>query len=215
MAERVLLTGATGFVGGHIARAFVEAGYKVRCGVRSTSDTRFLDGLTVELVPLDLGRPEDPSETIRDAEVVVHAAGITKARREGDYYAVNAEGTRRLATAAVAAGVRHFVLVSSLAARGPDASSKDGRDRPVSAYGRSKLQAEAHLRTFGDRMEVVALRPAGVYGPRDTDFLPLIKMACAGWLVVPNNSLLLQPVYAEDAARAALAATRRPVGFGP
>ena len=216
MAGRVLLSGATGFVGSHVARILVEAGYEVRCGVRATSDTTALDGLTVELVPLDLDQTNGmPAEALRDAEIVVHAAGITRARREGDYHAVNAEATRRLAAAAAAAAVRRFVLISSLAARGPDASSHDGHDRPASAYGRSKAAAEAYLRGFGDRMETVALRPAGVYGPRDTDFLPLIKLARSGWLILPNDSLLLQPIYAEDVARAVLAAARAPVGFGP
>ena len=216
MAGRVLVTGASGFVGGHLARAFVEDGYTVRCGVRATSDTRTLDGLPVERVPLDLRHPENSLVgAVRDAEIVVHAAGITRARREGDYHAINAEGTRLLAAAAAAAGVRRFVLISSLAARGPDASAGDGRDRPASAYGESKLAAEAYLRPFGDRMEIAVLRPAAVYGPRDRDFLPLIKLARAGWVSVPKEPTLLQPVYAEDVARAALAAAREPVGFGP
>jgi nucleoside-diphosphate-sugar epimerase len=211
----VLLTGATGFVGSHVARAFIEAGYEVRCGVRATSDTRAIEGLAVERVALDLDR-RIPAEALKDAEVVVHAAGITRARREDDYHAVNAVATRRLAAAAASAGVRRFVLISSLAARGPDASSHDGLDHPVSAYGRSKVAAEGYLRLFGDRMETVALRPAGIYGPRDTDFLPLIKVARAGWLVIPSDSLRLQPAYAEDVARAVLAAARvAPVGFGP
>jgi len=216
VAGRVLLTGATGFVGSHIAKAFVEAGYDVRCGVRSTSNTRVLDGLAVEFVPLDLGRGgEIEAKVVADAEIVVHAAGITRARRENEYHTVNAEATRRLAAAAAAAGVRRFVLISSLAARGPDAVSRDGLDRPVSAYGRSKLAAEMRLREYSNQLETVALRPAAVYGPRDTDFLPLIKVASAGWLVIPNDALRLQPVYAEDVASAALAAARSPAGFGP
>jgi nucleoside-diphosphate-sugar epimerase len=64
-------------------------------------------------------------------------------------------------------------------------------------------------------MEAVVLRPAAVYGPRDTDLLPLFRMARAGWLPVPRGAAPLQPIYAEDAARAALAAAREPVGFGP
>ena len=216
MSGRVLLTGGTGFVGGHVARAFVEAGYALRCGVRATSDTTALEGLPVELLPLDLNRAgEILTEAMEDVEIVVHAAGITRARRAGDYHAVNAEATRRLADAAAAAGVRRFVLISSLAARGPDAYTMDGLDHPASAYGSSKFAAEVYLRRFCDRMETVVLRPAAVYGPRDRDFLPLIKLARTGWLVVPNDFLRLQPVFAEDAARAVLAAARAPVGFGP
>ena len=64
-------------------------------------------------------------------------------------------------------------------------------------------------------METVALPPAAVYGPRDTDLLPLFKLARAGWLPIPSGPNLLQPVYATDVAGAALAAAREPAGFGP
>jgi nucleoside-diphosphate-sugar epimerase len=207
--ERVLVTGATGFVGSHVAQAFVEAGYEVRCGLRASSDPRWISDL--ERVPLDLrGRPEDLRRAVKNVDLVIHAAGMTRARRAEDYHSVNAEGTLRLAVAAHEAGVRRFVLISSLAARGPD-----GHSRPASAYGRSKLEAEAHLRSLGGRMEAVVLRPAAVYGPRDTDLLPLFKMARGGWLPVPSGASPLQPLYATDAARAALAAAREPAGFGP
>jgi nucleoside-diphosphate-sugar epimerase len=213
--ERVLVTGASGFVGSHIAEAFVEAGYEVRCGLRARSNPRWIHDLAIEPVPLDLARPDDFPRGVKDVDIIVHAAGITKARRNSDYHTINSEGTRRLAAAAADARVRRFILVSSLAARGPDTLIKDGRDLPASAYGRSKLEAEASLRTFDEQMEAVALRPAAVYGPRDTDLLPLFKMARRGWLILPSGPGVLQPVYATDVARAVLAAAHRSVGFGP
>ena len=215
MADRVLVTGATGFVGSHVAEAFVEAGHEVRCTVRSSSNLRWIGDLLAERVPADLESPGDLTEAVRGVDVVVHVAGITQARRAEDYHRVNAEGTQRLAAAAAGAGVRRFVLISSLAARGPDGLAKDDRDRPASPYGRSKLKAEAHLRAFNRLLEIVVLRPAAVYGPRDVDMLPLFRMACSGWLVLPSGPGFLQPVYAADVARAALAAAREPVGFGP
>jgi nucleoside-diphosphate-sugar epimerase len=183
----------------------------VRIGARASSNTRWISTLDAERVPLDVrGDPEGMARSVDKADVVVHAAGITRARRAEDYYLVNAGGTARLAAAALQAGVRRFVLISSLAARGPD-----GHDNPESAYGRSKLEAETHLLALRDRMEVIALRPAAVYGPRDADLLPLFKLARAGWLPVPSGAAPLQPVYAEDVARAALAAAREPANFGP
>ena len=208
---RVLVTGATGFVGSHIAQAFVHAGYDVRCGARASSDTRWISDLEAELVPLDVrGSLENISRALRGADIVVHAAGITRARRAGDYYAVNSRGTGRLVDAALRAGVGRFVLISSLAARGPD-----GRNSPASDYGWSKLQAETHLRSLESRIEAVVLRPAAVYGPRDTDLLPLFATAHAGWLPVPRSSAPLQPVYADDVAGAVLAAASGRSGFGP
>ncbi len=206
----VLVTGATGFVGSHISETFLEAGYEVRCGARTTSDPRWLPTPHAERVPLDLDRPETFLPALKDVDVVVHAAGITRARRPEEYLQVNAAGTGDLAHAAREAGIKRFVFVSSLAARGPDAYG-----HPASVYGKSKLRAEKILRDLDGPMQSVVLRPAAVYGPRDTDLLPLFKMARAGLLVLPSGSGLLQPVYAADVARAALAAAREEAGFGP
>ncbi len=215
-ATRVLITGATGFVGSHIAAAFAEAGHEVRCSVRPSSNLRWIKDLSVELMPVDFESSKDLEGVVEDAEIVIHTAGITRARRDADYQRINAENTRRLAAAAAGAGARRFVLIGSLAARGPDAAAKAGRDRPASAYGHSKLQAEKHLRNFDGRMETVALRPAAVYGPRDTDLLPLFKLAACGWLVRPSGPRPLQLAYVEDVAQAALAAAHREsAGFGP
>ena len=214
-AARVLITGATGFVGSHIAAAFAEAGYEVRCSVRPSSNLRWIKDLPAELMPVDFESPKDLGGVVEDVELVVHAAGITRARRDADYYRINAENTRRIAAVAAGAGARRFVLIGSLAARGPDTAA-NGRDRPTSAYGHSKLRAEEYLRDFDGRMEIVALRPAAVYGPRDTDLLPLFKLAAHGWLVRPSDPGPLQPAYVEDVARAALAAAHGEfAGFGP
>jgi len=209
--ERVLLTGATGFVGSHIAKVLVEAGYEVLCGVRASRDVSWISDLPVERVPLDLeGGTEDLPGALEGADLVVHAAGITRARQAEDYFSINAVGTGRLAEAALGAGVRRFVLISSLAARGPD-----GHTLPASPYGRSKREGEERLLRVDGSMEAVILRPAAVYGPRDTDLLPLFKMARRGLLPLPSGAGLLQPVYATDVAMAALAAAREPVGSGP
>lgn len=211
MDGRVLITGATGFVGSHITEAFLEAGYEVRCGARDPHHPRWLSDLPVEIVPLDLDRPADLLRALEGVDKVVHAAGVTRARHQSDYERINAVGTRRLAGVALEAGVRRFVQISSLAARGPD-----WLHHPASAYGWSKRRAETNLHAFSANMETVVLRPAAVYGPRDADLLPLFKMAKRGRLVVPAGPGLLQPVYATDVAAATLAAVREPnVAYGP
>jgi nucleoside-diphosphate-sugar epimerase len=206
----VLVTGATGFVGSHVAEALLDAGHAVRCTVRRTSDTRWLDGLDVERVQADMRRREALAEAVRGATSVVHLAGITRASRPELYRRINGDGTARLGEAAVEAGVRRFVYVSSLAARGPD-----GAEGPVSDYGASKREGEERLRGMTDRMEVVVLRPGGVYGPRDEELLPLFRAASRGWLVAPSDGPALQPIYASDVARAVLRALEGDAGFGP
>jgi nucleoside-diphosphate-sugar epimerase len=206
----VLVTGATGFIGSHTAAAFAEAGYRLRCTVRASSDTRPIEALQPELVELDLALAADYRRAVRGVDVVVHVGGLTRARSESEYERVNADATERLAAAAAAEGVQRFVLVSSLAARGPD-----GSDGPVSDYGRSKREAERRLRDVMSGSGTVVLRPAGVYGPRDTDLLPLFRMAKWGLLIAPAGGGFLQPVYVDDVAAAAVRATETAPGFGP
>lgn len=218
-----LVTGATGFVGSHIADACAADSGRMRCTVRATSDTRWLESLDADLVESDLRDAEGFASAVGEADCVVHAAGLTRAPDPETFHQVNAEGTLRLARAAREAGVRRFVFISSLAARGPDdgAPGEPGRrqpDGPVSDYGRSKLAAEEGLRELAGEMEVISLRPGGVYGPRDRDLLSLFQMGSHGRLLVPAAENLLQPVYVKDVARAALRAARGPLGpggFGP
>lgn len=194
----VLLTGATGFVGSHVAERL--SGRGLRCTVRASSDLRWLEGLDLETVEVDLADGEGLEAALEGVDRVVHVAGVTRAPREEHFRRVNVEGTRRLAEASVRAGVRRFVFVSSLAARGPD-----GEDGPVSAYGRSKRAAERSLlRTAGT--EVAVLRPGGVYGPRDTDLLPLFRLARSGWFPLVPSSGVVQPIYVADLADAVVAA---------
>ena len=199
----VFLTGGSGFLGGHLAEALVAAGHQVTASVRRTSDTRHLDRLELKKVELDLGVEDRPeaAAALADRAAVVHCGALTRARNESEFMAVNAVGTRRLAEAAADAGVRRFVFISSLAARGPD-----GADGPVSAYGRSKAEAEAALASIRGPMEVAVLRPGGVYGPRDLDLLPLFRLAARGWTAIPRSRAPLQPVYVADVVSAVLAA---------
>lgn len=209
MTGVTLVTGATGFVGSHAAEALAAAGHELRCTVRASSDLRWIRELQVETVRADLRNATDLEGVLEEVDRVVHLAGVTRASRPELFREVNVEGTVRLAEAAARAGVQRFVFVSSLAARGPD-----GADGPVSAYGASKLEAERRLAEREGEMEVVVLRPGGVYGPRDVDLLPLFRMASRGWLVVPAGGRRLQPVYATDVAAAVREAAERG-GFGP
>ncbi len=200
---RLLLTGGTGFLGGHLAEEFVGAGHDVVASVRATSDTRWLDPLGVETTTVDLARADEAElrRVLESFDTVVHCAALTRARSEAAFMSVNAVGTERLARAAASAGVGRFVFISSLAARGPD-----GASGPDSPYGRSKAEAERRLLDVPGEMDRVILRPGGVYGPRDSDLLPMFEMAAKGLVVVPRNAPPLQPVYVSDVVAATVAA---------
>lgn len=183
---KVLLTGATGFVGPQTAKALTDAGHEVRCLVRETSDRSALEelGVNLEYAIGDVCSEGPLLEALEGVDAVVHLAGATKCLNREDYYRVNAYGSRLLAESAVAKGVSRFVHCSTLAVAGP---MRDGRPvteddppRPVSEYGKSKLAGEEAVRRHGNRMEVTIVRPPIVYGPRDRDFFEVFKMAARG-----------------------------------
>ncbi len=217
----VVLTGATGFLGSHIADLLLARGYAVRATVRPTSDTRWLQGKRVELVEAPLAGPPAALAPLLDgAGAVVHCAGVVRAPNEERYRAGNVDTTRALRDAAAAAGgVRCFVLISSLAAAGPSTPARPRVEAdpcaPVSAYGRAKLEAESLLQS-GLPFRAPILRPPALYGPRDASFLPLFRLARAGWALRPQAPLrALSLAHGRDAARATLALLETETAAGP
>jgi nucleoside-diphosphate-sugar epimerase len=217
----ILLTGGTGFLGSHVAEQLSEAGRKVRALVRKSSDTRFLRTLSnVELVE---GAVDDAASMLaaaRGVDSIVHAAGLVKARSPDEFLEVNAEGTLNALSAARKNAVRRFVYVSSLAAAGP--SDADGNPvpatatpRPVTHYGKSKLAAEAHVHAARDELEVIVLRPAAIYGPRDREILAFFKAIKVGVLpYMGSTENKLSMIYGADCARACVAALDATVPSG-
>ena len=202
-----------------MADALVAEGWNTRCTVRETSNLRWIESLPVQRITLDVRSPGDLAAALEGVDVVIHSAGVTRARSDAEYQKVNAEGTQMLAAAAAEAGVSRFVLVSSLAARGPDrtASGKESGttgDRPTSPYGDSKLAGERRLFQVlaqqSGNMEGVILRPGGIYGPRDEDSLNLFKVAKTGLMPAPMGQGRLQPVFVKDVADAVIRASARP-----
>ncbi len=207
---RVLLTGATGFLGSHIAEVLVQQGLSLRCTLRQTSSLKWLAHLDTENRIVDFSDEPSLQKACEGIDVIVHNAGLTRARDELEFFEVNTYSTERLAQAAIRAGVSRFIYISSLEARGPD-----GFTTAVSAYGKSKLAAEQLLRSLSGDIEVVLLRPAGVYGPRDTDLLSLFRLANYGFLPVPATRARLQPVHGRDVAEAVWASIRSRAVPGP
>lgn len=209
------LTGATGFLGSHIADRLLARGWRVRASVRPTSSLRWVEGKDIELVRVEILRGTDPGgaspmDFLHGADAVVHCAGVVAAPSRDAYVRGNVETTRTLLAAATASSCRAFVLVSSLAAGGPapreNPRTEATPDRPLSDYGRSKLAAEELIRAPGLPIRTAALRPPALYGPRDRAFLPLFRLALAGWTVRLGGALGgLSLVDGRDAAAAAVA----------
>ena len=213
--RKALVTGGTGFVGGHVALALLDAGWAVRVLARDPSRSAggLLNGRTVEMRRGDLGSEEGLEEAARGVDAIVHAAGILKARSLEDYREVNVRGTERLVAAAArsAPGAR-FVLVSSQAAAGP---SRGGRPvtesdppAPISWYGLSKREGEEAVSRLWPGPWTI-LRPAVVYGPGDRGLLAYFRMAATGIVPVPAGATRIQLI---SAARAALGISRAAAG---
>ncbi len=219
---RILLTGASGFLGSHIAEQLDQQGAEVRALVRPTSDTRFLEGL--EHVTLLSGAMSDKASLLaatEGVEGIIHAAGLVKAREPADFHETNAQGTANLLHAAKknAPDIGRFVLVSSLAVMGP---SEDGRPvhaeaspNPVTHYGRSKLAAEQAARALADSLSITIIRPPMIYGPRDRETLPFFKSVQLGVLPLTGSpSSRMSAIFAADCATACIKALEAKVPSG-
>ena len=172
----VLVTGANGFVGSHLVEALLQAGYRVRCMVRRSSDLSHIRDLPVEWAYADVGTGDGLLEACQGVQAVCHCAALTRAPDEETFFRVNARGSEDLARAALEASpnLRRFVFMSSQAAAGPSSAAGDHVDesrppQPITWYGQSKVAAEQALRAL-PALPLTILRAAPVFGPRDRDF---------------------------------------------
>lgn len=202
---KVFLTGATGFVGSHLAELLLGKGHQVRALLRTTSNLRWIADLNLEPFYAKLDDANDLVRGLQDVDVVIHGAALTKALKNEDYYRVNFEGTKNLIDVIIERKlpVKRFVLISSQAAAGPSQSmepvTEDDPPRPVSEYGKSKLLAENYLKEKADQLEYTIVRPSAVYGPRDTDVLQFFQSVKRG--IIPkwqNREKYVSFVYVKD-----------------
>jgi dihydroflavonol-4-reductase len=220
MSRTALITGATGFVGGHLVRRLAAAGWQVRALVRATSDTRALEQAGAERVVGDLDSVDALARAADGADTVFHLAALTVARGEAPFVRANAQGTRNVVRGVLTASrrPRRLVYLSSYAACGP---ARHGRPRtagetpePLTAYGRTKLQGEAAVREAeAAGVQTVILRAPPVYGPGDRALLPYFRLVKHRLAPAPAGpELRTHMVYVEDLAAALHRAADAPTG---
>ncbi|HEY7502239.1 MAG TPA: NAD-dependent epimerase/dehydratase family protein [Vicinamibacterales bacterium] len=186
---KVLVTGATGFTGGHLARHLLDAGHEVAILVRPQSRARAGDleraGADVRLG--DLTDAAAVARASRGCEVVYHIAATYREAAQGDaaYTRINVDGTRHVLDAAVAAGARRVVHCSTGGVHGHIEHPPANEDAPLApgdVYQRTKLEAERVAAAFGSThpIEIVIARPIGIYGPGDTRFLKMFRGLARG-----------------------------------
>lgn len=216
----MLVTGASGFLGGHLVEELVRRGYEVRALVRPTSDTSLLRQLGVELAVGDVTKPETLGPAVRGVDAVVHlAAYYTFFGKKELYELVNVKGTEWLARAALDAGVKRFVYCSSTEAIGPVDNPPGDENSPLSPqfeYGRSKARAEEVVRRLaGEGLEYTIIRPTGIYGPRNVDDVAywfLTSYASGGLastVAVGSGETLIQFAHVKDVVQGFVLALER------
>lgn len=211
--HNILVTGASGFVGGHIVWSLRAKQVAVRCLVRRTSRLDFIQPSAAEIVWGDVTDRESLTAALDGIDGVIHCAGITKARSRMEFFRINVEGSRNLYTTCKEYGGRlgKIVHISSLAALGPAIDGKpveeDAQPHPVSDYGESKLAAQRIAEQCMKELPVSIILPPPVYGPRDVDFLVYFKLLARGFApLIGRRPRFLSLIYARDLAEAAVQA---------
>ena len=203
---RVLVTGATGFTGGHLARTLSRRGYDVRALVRRPSQAAELEAAGIQPA---IGTLEDRGSlaaAVRDVDVVYHIAAVYRQAGipKSTYRAVNAIAVGDLVDAAAAAGVRRVVHCSTVGVHGDiehPPANEDAPLRPGDIYQVTKVEGEEAARTASSRtgLPVTIVRPSGIYGPGDRRLLKLFKgVARRRFVVLGSGNIFYHLTYIDD-----------------
>ena len=208
MKEKVLITGASGFLGFHLINAAVENDFDVYAAVRANSNIQHLRELPIHFVELNFADTNGLNTIFSENnfDYIIHAAGTTKANTQKEYDLVNDQYTQNLALAAAkhSKPVKRFVFISSLAATGPIKTAEgkikeDKEPNPVTAYGKSKLTAERNLEKVD--IPTTILRPTAIYGPREKDIFLVNQYLSKGFEpYIGRAPQKLSFVYGRDVA---------------
>jgi dihydroflavonol-4-reductase len=218
---KALVTGATGFIGSHLAEGLLGRGWQVRCLVRKPRGLGWIETLKVDVVRGDCRDKSSLGPAVEGVDCVFHLAGVINALSFEEYSETNVVGTKNLLEATVARnpGLKKFVHVSSISAAGPSpkgrALDEDDPCFPVTDYGRTKLASEEAVQSFARLFPCVIIRPPNVIGPRQRELREAVRLMrrrirpafrAAG----PQTSLC----YVGDVVEALILAAERPEADG-
>lgn len=219
---KALITGARGFIGSFLVEELVASGFEVYCLLRQKKTANdWLAGLAIHPMEGDILEPASLQAAVKGIDYVFHLAGLTKALNREQFYEVNVQGTVNLLDAVRDrdSTIKRFVLVSSLAAAGPSPDGKPVTEtdpaRPISDYGKSKLQAEQTAEAFASDVPISIVRPPAVFGPRDRDVFTFFKFAHQGWWpTMSGGPRYASLVYVKDLARGMIAIAKASSAVG-
>lgn len=222
-AGRALVTGATGFTGGHLARKLVERGYSVRALVRDKEAVKAkdLDAAGIELIEGDVA---DAAAVIRAAETMTHIFHIAAVFRSANhpdsyYYRINRDSVAHVLAAAREHGTRRIVHCSTCGVHGDVAeipANEETAFNPGDVYQRSKLAGEELARqAMADGAPVSVVRPTGIYGPGDKRFLKLFRTIENGtFRMFGSGDIVYHLTYVDDMVQGLILTGEHPAAIG-
>lgn len=181
---KILITGASGFIGSFIVEEAIKRGFETWAAIRKSSSKAYLQDERIHFIKLDFSSQEQLEEQLKGHafDYVVHAAGATKCLHQEDFFRINTEGTQNFVKALLhlQMPLKRFIYISSLSIMGAireqqpyEEIRESDEPKPNTAYGKSKLEAEKWLES--QPIPYVILRPTGVYGPRERDYFLQIQ----------------------------------------
>jgi nucleoside-diphosphate-sugar epimerase len=217
---KVLVTGATGFVGGHLVKRLINDGHSVRALVRRGRDLKGFNG-RVEIVYGDITDPHSLGDATRDIDMVYHSAALVREAGVPDslFWKINVEGTRNLLEASHKHGIKRFIHISTCGVHGDvrnPPATEDSPFNPEDIYQKTKIESERLVMDFRRKgLPAVIIRPAGIYGPGDTRLLKLFKLIKGRkFIMVGDGKTLFHLVYIDDLIDALILAGQVPDAEG-
>lgn len=226
--KKVLITGASGFVGSFLVEEAIKRGFKPIAGIRNTSSKKYLQQPEIDFIYFNLFDKQQIKQQLAQyqqkngkIDYIIHNAGVTKVKRLDEFMKVNYECTRNFVEALIEIDLipDKYIQISSLAAFGPGNNNTLEPIKlcdtpcPNTEYGRSKLKAEEFVRSKNE-LPWIIFRPTGVYGPRETDYFVYLKTIKRGFEpYIGFRSQHLTFIYVKDLARLAFDALASPIKY--
>ena len=219
MKNKILITGASGFIGSYLVEEALKQGFEVYAGIRASSNKQFLQDERIHFLELDFSSKNILQQQLTafkhlnaNLDFVIHNAGITQANNKEGFFKVNCGYTQNLVEALQGSEMQlqKFVLISSLAAYGPGNAESFApielwqKQKPISTYGKSKLCAEEFVKS-ANIFPYIVINPTAVYGPRDKDFLAFVKLI--NNKIEPyigTNKQMVSMIYVKDLTKAVI-----------
>lgn len=215
---RILITGSTGFIGLNLIKRLYEDGHNISVIIRNPAKSHLVEKHADRILIGDLTEPESIENAIVDMDACYHLSGLTKSADINNFYKNNYLASVNLIKEIQksSCAIKHFIMLSSLAASRPDASAEGVNEkcppRPVSSYGQSKLLAELYLAKTD--LPYTIIRPPIVYGPYDRDVLSFFKMADKGIMPVFGAKKRYSLIYVQDLVESLVKVLGNPAVYG-